>query len=47
MENERITFLLAENKKLANRNEDLEKELLIKRLFTKTDVNRLPAKQIC
>lgn len=30
MENERITFLLAENKKLANRNDDLEKELLIK-----------------
>lgn len=30
MENERITFLLSENKKLANRNDDLEKKLLIK-----------------
>lgn len=39
MENERITFLLAENKKLANRNEDLEKELLIK--------DEIIRKQVC
>lgn len=39
MENERITFLLAENKKLANRNDDLEKELLIK--------DEIIRKQVC
>ena len=39
MENERITVLLAENKKLANRNEDLEKELIIK--------DEIIRKQVC